>query len=140
MVDGSYGVCGVIQTEAKQTQDGTPHTTGIGRTSAALLWHYTPDYTTTMLNIYNKVTAPGQHNYVGTHMALPTNWEVIAKGYHDMVVIQNLKCGPIPTPSSDNHSSAKQYASHVNACVCKDVAGGAPLLGIFSKPPFTPWA
>jgi hypothetical protein len=78
-----------------------------------------------MLAVYKAITATGRLNYAGAHIHLPTNhnieqWEQAAIGHHDTEVMQFLKYGfpvayqgPIPTPATDNHFSAKQYMEHV---------------------------
>jgi hypothetical protein len=103
-----------------------------------------------MLDIYLAVTASGVPNFQGLRIPLPTNlnlpqWREAAAGYQDKEVVDLLTYGfpvsyegPIPTPTFENDSSAKQYSADVEKYVGTETGEGA-MLGPFPEEPFTPW-
>ena len=108
-------------------------------------------YTADMLCIYDLVKAIGKPNFMCARVQLPSNLNFAAldkhtSDYHDRQVVDFLRYGfpisykgPIPTPTYNNHGSARNYPTHFRAYVDREVAEGA-LLGPFNDVPFKPWA
>ena len=90
-------------------------------------------------------------NRLGARITVPSglnlkNWETELRDYHDPTLTDYLRYGwptgytaPIPPANTNtNHPSARDYRSHVDAFIVKELALGG-LLGPFKNPPFQPW-
>lgn len=143
--------------------NNSPHNFTIGRHDALLkqktmvrnIWpliaaetsQAAPDFA----EIYRAVHATGLPNFVQARISLNSalnihNWREALVAYHDQELLQFLEFGwrlgfykqTPPVSIMENHQSARDNSSHVQAFITKECQLGA-MLGPFNGLPFDPW-